>query len=56
MTDTTNRERKPKKTAPPRSYNRPQLRVYGALRDLTAGGSGSTAEGASGFDPNQQRP
>jgi hypothetical protein len=31
-----------------RSYHRPRLFVYGAVRNLTAGGSGNASEGEKG--------
>jgi len=41
-----------------RSYHRPRLRVFGALRDLTAAGSGDKQEkddpGPKGPDPKKR--
>jgi hypothetical protein len=34
-----------------KSYQTPRLETYGALKDLTTGGSGKNKEGSSGKNP-----
>lgn len=38
----------PKRSTERRQYRTPQLEIYGAVQDLTTGGTGNAAEGAPG--------
>jgi hypothetical protein len=44
MTDAPKHQGEHHTNTPLRSYHRPKLLVYGALRDLTASGTGKTTE------------
>ena len=55
MTQTKHCEEDRQITRPPRPYYRPQLLVYGALCDLTAGGSEVGPEGIGQGNQNKSR-
>ena len=40
-----------KKSEPAKPYQRPQLKTFGKLQDLTTGGTGNASEGSSGQKP-----
>jgi hypothetical protein len=56
MTETTQREGESQKPAPARAYHRPQLLVYGALRDLTASGTTGDPERGKFGQPSKLMP
>ncbi len=56
MTDSTQREGSARPSGERlRPYHRPRMLVYGALNDLTAGGSGNSKEDNPGT-PDKPRP
>ena len=51
---TGNKNKKQQKSLQP--YQSPHLLIFGTLRDLTAGGSGTSAEPGSTKPPNPNKP
>ena len=54
MNDATNNAQKQEKKPVRRAYHKPHLQVYGAVRELTAAGTGAQPESGSS-SPNKQR-